>query len=61
MRIMSRPSGDGPDIVEVARWCQDCGAIVIDVDIDGQTKPGDAMTMTFPTLARRMKTEGGAS
>lgn len=33
----------------VVRWCQHCGAIVVDVDVDGRTAPGMAMKMRFPT------------
>lgn len=32
----------------VVRWCADCGAIVVDVDVDGRTYPGLVMKMKFP-------------
>jgi hypothetical protein len=35
----------------VVRWCPTCGAVVIDTDYDGRTKPGDVMPMRFPKLA----------
>lgn len=31
----------------VVRWCPTCGAVVIDTDYDGRTKPGDVMPMRF--------------
>ncbi|KKL18491.1 hypothetical protein LCGC14_2474980 [marine sediment metagenome] len=35
---------------EVVRWCPDCGAIVIDVDVDNRIRhgPGRVMKMKFP-------------
>jgi valyl-tRNA synthetase len=32
----------------VVRWCYKCGAVVIDTDVDGRTKPGDIAAMRFP-------------
>lgn len=32
----------------VVRWCSNCGAVVIDEDYDGRTKPGGVMKMKFP-------------
>jgi len=37
-----------PGITEVVRWCRQCGAVVVDVDVDGRTKPGGIMSMIFP-------------
>jgi valyl-tRNA synthetase len=37
----------------VIRWCEDCGAVVVDLDCDGRTHPGDVMEMKFPVLAKR--------
>ena len=37
---------DGP--INVVRWCCDCGAIVVDVEIDGRVRPGGKMKMRFP-------------
>lgn len=34
---------------DVVRWCKICGAIVVDVDFDGRTNPGQGMKMKFPT------------
>lgn len=32
----------------VVRWCRVCGAVVIDIDIDGRTAPGEYMAMRLP-------------
>ena len=32
----------------VVRWCKDCGAIVVDVDVDEITYPGAIKKMKFP-------------
>ena len=34
----------------VVRWCRNCGAIVIDVDYDGRTNPGQVMKMKYPKI-----------
>jgi len=34
----------------VVRWCQYCGAIVIDLDSDGRVYPGRIMPMRFPAI-----------
>ena len=35
---------------QVVRWCTVCGSVVIDVDFDGRTNPGDALKMQFSDL-----------
>ena len=42
---------------EVARWCKECGAVVVDVDVDGRTNPGGVMKMRFPKTLTKMKHE----
>jgi len=43
----------GPyDEDRVVRWCQECGAVVVDVEIDGRTAPGCSMLMRFPKNER---------
>lgn len=32
------------------RWCPECGAVVIDNDVDGRTYPGKVMPMKLPRL-----------
>lgn len=32
----------------VVRWCEDCGAIVVDGEMDGRTSPGAVRKMLFP-------------
>lgn len=34
----------------VVRWCVRCGAIVVDVDVDGRTAPGQGTPMRLPAL-----------
>lgn len=43
----------GYGMAEVVRWCRDCGAIVVDVDVDGRVSPGAVSPMVFPLLAKR--------
>lgn len=38
----------GNDIETVVRWCKDCGAIVVDGELDGRVAPGRVMPMRFP-------------
>jgi hypothetical protein len=39
----------GPSMEEnVVRWCKRCGAVVVDVDVDGRTAPGSFMPMQLP-------------
>lgn len=33
---------------EVVRWCPNCGAVVIDVEVDGRVYPGRVSGMRFP-------------
>lgn len=40
----------------VVRWCQKCGAVVVDVDYDGRTNYGQVMPMRFP---KWLTTDGG--
>jgi hypothetical protein len=39
----------------VVRWCQDCGAVVIDTDADGRTYPGRIMKIKLPKNAKDLK------
>lgn len=36
----------GEDIV--VRWCPNCGAVVIDFEVDERVSPGGVMKMRFP-------------
>ena len=38
----------------VVRWCENCGAIVIDIDFDGRTNPGGVMEMEFPKITKNL-------
>ena len=37
---------------DVARWCSKCGAIVVDVDFDNRTMPGEIMKMVLPSCSK---------
>lgn len=30
------------------RWCQNCGAVVVDIDFDGRVEPGAIRKMELP-------------
>lgn len=53
IRIISTSYMNGID--HVVRWCQDCGAVVVDTDVDGRTLPGAFMKMQFPSTAYKKK------
>lgn len=36
---------------EIVRWCRTCGSIVIDLEFDGRTKPGEIMRLKSPLIA----------
>jgi hypothetical protein len=38
----------------VVRWCKECGAVVVDTDYDGRTKPGDIMKMRTPRTFQKV-------
>jgi hypothetical protein len=40
----------------VVRWCTYCGAIVVDVEYDGRTRPGGFLPMEFPVVTRELVT-----
>ena len=44
--------GSHPDSMERVRWCRKCGAVVVDIDLDGRTMPGARMSMMLPTSAK---------
>ncbi len=37
---------------EIVRWCMICGSVVIDVDFDGRTNPGQIMQMRSPQIVK---------
>ncbi len=44
----------GPEQEEhVVRWCSVCGTIVIDIDVDGRTAPGNVMPARRPKILER--------
>lgn len=44
-----------PGTYRVVRWCKVCGAVVVDVDCDGRTKPGAVAAMKFPSFLKDLK------
>lgn len=38
-------------IDRVVRWCINCGAVVVDNDVNGKTSPGDWAAMRLPQIA----------
>lgn len=43
----------GEDEYKVVRWCKDCGAIVIDLDVDGRTYAGYFLKCQIPKILKR--------
>jgi hypothetical protein len=37
---------------ETVRWCITCGSIVVDIDIDNRTLPGEVMQMRTPVWVK---------
>lgn len=42
------------DEVAVVRWCENCGAIVVDLDYDGRTYPGYYGKMKQPKATKEL-------
>lgn len=38
--------------LNVVRWCRDCGAVVVDIDYDNRTSPGQIMKIQFPKITQ---------
>ena len=38
------------DVDAVVRWCEICGAIVVDAEFDNRTQPGRIMKMKGPAI-----------
>lgn len=41
----------------VVRWCQNCGCVVVDIDMDGRTMPGGEMKMQAPKILREIEND----
>ena len=37
---------------DIARWCEVCGSVVVDKDIDNRVSPGAIMKMKSPLIAK---------
>jgi hypothetical protein len=58
--IYSESLGYGSEAV--VRWCCECGAIVVDTDVDNRTLPGDVMKMRRPNnFVKTKETETGVN
>lgn len=42
-------AGFEDDVQSVVRWCPDCGAVVVDGELDGRVRSGAVMPMLFPS------------
>lgn len=42
----------GADVV--VRWCKVCGSVVVDIDYDNRTNPGQAMKMRGSTITKML-------
>ncbi len=38
----------------VVRWCMTCGSVVVDVDYDCRTNPGEVMKMRSPSITKAL-------
>lgn len=45
-------STDHDQYQNVVRWCSICGSVVVDVDFDGRTNPGQIMKLKTPEIAK---------
>lgn len=43
----------GIDERKVVRWCPECGAIVVDCDMDGRTMPGYYLKLRYPNIVKK--------
>lgn len=41
--------------LNIVRWCETCGAIVVDKEVDGRLYPGNIQAMMFPKNLTRKK------
>ena len=42
----------GYDEEKIVRWCPNCGAIVIDLEVDNRLFPGHYMKMKIPKITK---------
>lgn len=45
---------DLPISEHVVRWCEYCGAVAVDEDVDGRVYAGQVRKMEFPKLAKEI-------
>lgn len=51
--IYSDPHSFGE--TRVVRWCEICGSIIVDIDVDYRTQPGAVMKMKSPEIVKRQR------
>lgn len=51
IRILSVTVGINEE--KIVRWCPECGAIVVDHDIDDRTIPGYYKQLTYPNITKK--------
>ena len=54
LEVISTQYGGATGVSYVTRWCNGCGGIVVDVDVDGRTQPGGVMPMKFPAVTKEV-------
>lgn len=52
LKEIFRTREDAAGVCEVVRWCQVCGSVVVDTDVDGRVKKGDIMKMQVSRVAQ---------
>lgn len=40
------------EVYAVIRWCKNCGAVVVDTEVDNRISPGKIMEMRFPEITK---------
>lgn len=50
--IFRAPDGAGWNTESVVKWCPECGAVVVDTELDGRVVPGNVARMRFPTYKK---------
>ena len=55
---VSRHPASMPGEEIVTRWCDTCGALVIDIEYDGRLKPGFVQRIMSPLIGKKMSKRG---
>lgn len=49
-KVMERPDSQVPTAFQVVRWCEKCGGVVVDYDMDGRTLAGGMTPFMVPDV-----------